>query len=132
METFESRLARLEVVTRIPAVREVMPEGLGEWACARLRELAEIRAQRDLVPDQLAKRLRNQRILAAAELVDAERPTAIARELWQSGQLVDRTWGALGSYDLGADTVRAHLHAANDWYRLPCARTYVRIMTNRP
>lgn len=131
MESFEDKLARLEVVVRIPAVREVMPSGLGEWACARLRELAELRAQRDLLPESVAKRLRNQRILAAAELVPAERPTVIARELWQAGQLVERTWPAWRATDLGADSVRAHLHAANEWYALPCQRTYARIVTNR-
>lgn len=126
METFQDKLDRLEIATRLGA----LPEGLGEWACASLRELARIRAQRDTLPVAIAKALRNDRIAAAANLLATSSPHRAAALLHGQAAQVTRQWQRLRVYDLGADTPLAHLHAANGWYDLPDhERTYLRQLT---
>jgi len=125
-ETFEDKLGRLEIAT----LKGALPEGLGEWACASLRELARIRAHRDTLPVSIAKALRNHRIAAAADLLAAPSPQRAAALLHGHAAQVARQWPRLRVYDLGADTPLAHLHAANGWYDLPDhERTYLRQLT---
>ncbi|MFD1069944.1 hypothetical protein ACFQ2D_08365 [Luteimonas composti] len=127
METFQDKLERLEIATRMGA----LPEGLGEWACAALKELARIREQRDSLPVAVAKALRNDRITAAAMLLAEPSPYRSAALLHAHAAQVARQWTRLGAYDLGADSPLAHLHAANGWYELPSERTYLRLLTKQ-
>lgn len=127
METFQDKLERLEIATQTGA----LPPGLGEWACACLRDLGRIRAQRDALPVAIAKPLRNHRIVAAADLLAASSAHRAAAVLHGHAAQVARQWTRLGAYDLGADSPFAHLHAANGWYDLPSERTYLRLLTKQ-
>lgn len=132
MNTFEDNLSRLEVIAfadgSIP-----LPRDLGMWACSRLRDLRTVRDAREVLPAAISKALRDQRILAANDVIADGSAWSRANELFEESSRMMRTWRSNEDREMYAGSVRGELHAACGWDALPrTPRTFFRIVTKQP